>query len=195
MKKSILLFLLTFISFQLSQAQITKEDYKSVIPYLQDEDWKAAYKMTSKMLEKADADTSEYKQMVAYFNIYAAVGLTSEKKMDRKKLAEVVGKYKDQPIFLAGHLASPNQKNTLNKTFLSKRDGATNGFTIVTNRKMKVLIMEDINFKKPFDPAPYVGSFVRCGGILKDFKISEGMDVNDWVINLTVSDAFIRRTK
>lgn len=196
MKKSILLFLLCFATFQISQAQkITQEDYKSIIPFLQAEDWKSAYKMSSKLLEKASADTSEYKTMVVYFNIYAAAGMTSENKMNRNKLKEVVDKYKGQPIFMAGHLASKDGKNTLNKTFLSTTDGKSNGFTIVTNRALKIILLEDIALTKQIDPAFYAGSTVRCGGILKELEVNPDKNNNDWIIKLTISNGFIRRTK
>lgn len=194
MKKSIL-FLLFLIGFQVTQAQITKEDYKSIIPLLQAEDWKGAYKLSSKLLKDNPADTSEYKTMVVYLNIYAATGMAAENKIDRKKLNEIVSQYKNQLVFLAGHLASKDDKNTMNKTMLSSVNGKSNGFTTITNKQFKVMLVEDISFAKTFDPAFYQGSFVRCGGKLAEIEVNMDKTNNEWLVKLTVTDAFIRRTK
>lgn len=194
--KKIILFLLVFSSFTALQAQqITQEDYSSIIPFVKSEDWKSAFKMSSKLLNKAQNDTSEFKSMVAYLNIYAATGLTSEGKMSRNKLSEIALKYKGQSIFMAGHLASKDGRNTLNKTFLSILDGKSQGFTIITNNSAKILLLEDISFAKNVDPSFYAGSYVRCGGLLKDIEVNPDKNNTDWILKLTVTDSFIRRTK
>jgi len=194
--KKIILFLLVFSSFTALQAQqITQEDYKSIIPFVQSEDWKSAFKMSSKLLEKAQNDTSEFKSMVSYLNIYAAAGMVSIGKMNIKKLSEITMKYKGQAIFMAGHIASKDGKNTLNKTFLSVLEGKSQGFTIVTDKRAKILLLEDIAFAKDVDPSFYTGSYVRCGGLLKDIEVNTDKNNTDWILKLTVSNAFIRRTK
>lgn len=194
MKKSILL-LLCVLGLQMAQAQITKEDYKSIIPFLQAEDWKDAYKASSKLLKDNASDTSEYKSMVAYFNVYAAAGMASDGKMKRAKLQEIVAQYKGQKIFMAGHIASKDGRNTLNKTFLSSSAQSSNGFTTVTNKKLKTLLMEDITFAKKLDLEYYFGSTVRCGGTLTDFEVNLDEKNTDWLVKFNVSEGFIRRTK
>lgn len=194
MKKSIL-FLLFVLGFQLAQAQITKEDYKSIIPYLQTEDWKGAFKATNKLLKNAEADTSEYKSMVVYFNIYAATGLTSEGKMKLEEYKELVTKYKGQRIFLAGHLASRDARNTLNKTFITSSTNGSSAVTSVTTSKLRPLMLEQTDFSKKLDLEYYFGTTIRCGGILKDVEVNMDKESKEWLLKIFVSDGFIRRTK
>lgn len=194
MKKSILL-LLCVLGLQMAQAQITKEDYKSLIPHLQKEDWKAAYKASAKLLSNAQSDTSEYKQMVAYFNIYAAAGMTADGKMKREKLQELVAKFKGEKIFLAGHIASRDMRNTLNKTFISTGDATSSAVTSVTNSKLQPLMLEQVTFNQKLDLEFYFGTTVRCGGVLSDFEINQDQANKEWLVKLFVTEGFIRRTK
>lgn len=189
-------FLLLLLPFQLMQAQITKEDYDYAVNYIQSENWSKAYKVTNKLLEANGNDTSEYHQMVVYLNIYAATGLTAKGKMKQAELLETVSKYKGQPIFLAGHIASMDMLNTLNKTLLTTKNGKSNGFTIVTNKSLQILMLEDITFAKTVDPSYYWLHTARCGGILSNVELNtDETTTKDWILKLTVSNGFVRRTK
>jgi hypothetical protein len=146
-------------------------------------------------LAKAEGDNSEYHQMVAYINIYSAAALTSQGKMTRAELKELVTKYKNQTIFMSGHIASVNPKNTLNKTFLSNAGEKTTGYTAIATSDFKIIMAEDIRFNEKLDLNYYFASTVRCGGKLSDFEVNMNENDPSWILKITVSDAFIRRTK
>ncbi len=193
MKKFLLLFVFA-IGLNAVNAQITDNEYKDLVVYLKSYKYKKAYKVSNKLLEKANSD-SEYKQMVAYINIYTATILTSNGKMTRKELNDIVNKYKGQTIFMSGHIASVNPKNSLNKTFLSNAGEKTTGYTVIPNTSYEIMMTEDITFKQKLDLDYYFASTVRCGGKLADYEVNMDETNNEWILKLKVTDAFIRRTK
>ncbi len=194
MKKFLLLFVFA-IGINAANAQITDNDYKDLVTYLKSYDYKKAYKVSNKLLEKANGNQSEYEQMTAYINIYSATVLTSNGKMTRKELNDLVSKYKGQTIFMSGHVASVNPKNSLNKTFLSNAGDYTTGYTVIPNLNYDIMMTEDISFKEKLDLNYYFASTVRCGGKLTDYEVNMDETNDDWILKIKVTDAFIRRTK
>ncbi len=196
MKKIIFLFA-TFLFAQVLQAQITDEDYRSIIPYLQAENWKKAYTLSTKLLQDtpADADSSEYRSMVVYCRIYAAAGMASQGKMNCQKLLETLNEHKGQAIFLAGHLASNDRRNTLNKTFLTFTDGKTSAFTTVTSSRLKIILLEEIELAQAVNPETYAGSTVRCGGTLAGISLLNGSSNKECVLKIRVTNGFVRLTR
>lgn len=103
MKKwlSLLLILFCFIK---SQAQtVSYNDFKKLIPYLQAEDWKNAYRISSDLLSSSEKDTSDYRAIVLYANILSASGMVTQRLMTFEQLEKAISKYKGHKILFSSH--------------------------------------------------------------------------------------------
>ena len=72
MKKCLSFIVLLFIAL-CSQAQtVSYEDFKTLIPFLQKEDWKNVYEKSEKLLSSSVKDTSDFRAIILYANILSA---------------------------------------------------------------------------------------------------------------------------
>ncbi|MBN1463000.1 MAG: hypothetical protein JXQ69_05535 [Paludibacteraceae bacterium] len=189
--KKLILSLLVVVSFSAMQAQITDDDYKSLLPYLKAENWKGAYKKSTKMLKNVDDDSSENAALVRFVNFYSAAGMVKQGKMEFEKMKQIAQQWKGKNMLSADFVASMNPQNTLNKTFFSNFDGANKGFTTVTDKFGKIILFLEYDFVKSIDPKALHGTIVSCGGVMNDIEVNPQMKT-DWIIKIKVSNAFIR---
>lgn len=190
--KKIILSLLVLFSFSLVNAQITDDQYKSLIPYIKAEDWNGAYKSSSKMLKDIGDDNSDNVCLVRFINVYAAAGLVKIEKMKFNKLQNIVDALKGKKILSPDFLASMNPQNTLNKTFFSNFDGLNKGFTTVANKFGKIILYVEYDLTEKIDPRALHGKIVSCGGVIKDIEVNPEKKT-DWILKIKVSEAFIRK--
>lgn len=189
--KKIILSLLVLFSFSVIQAQITDDQYKSLIPIIKTENWKEAFKASSKILKDAAEDKSENAGLVRFLNVYAAAGMVKDGSMKFEKMQKIANKIMGKNILSANFMASMNPQNTLNKTLFTNFDAANKGFTIVTNKFGKIIFYVEYDIVKDIDPKSLHGTMVSCGGVIKEVEINPDKKT-DWILKIRVADAFIR---
>jgi hypothetical protein len=103
MKK--LFILLLFISFEttLCAQVISYEDFKSVIPLIQKEDFKGAFEKTSSLLNTTQNDSSDFRGIITYMNIYSSAGMVSLKQMSHDDFQKNAKKFIGQKIVMSAH--------------------------------------------------------------------------------------------
>ncbi len=189
MKKIILLFLVG--TLQCFSQTISYENFKSLIPYLQIEDWDSAFKESEILLNNVEKDSSEFKAITIYINIYSAAGMVANGKMTYEELEKKIMLFQGQNIIMLAHPIRKEKDSSLNFTKLISSKEA---FTIAANKKgINILCFEKIYFKEDINIQELNDPFIRCGGILD--KIEMNPNKSDiWILRLTVKDAFVRKT-
>lgn len=174
---------------------VTYDDFRSLIPYLQKEEWKPAFEESSKLLQSAEKDTSEFKAIVLYINIFSAAGMVTEGKMTYDKLEKNIMRHKGQKIIMSAHPVT-TRDGALGQTKFTISDTANEAFTAATNAKgINILCFEKFLLKDKIDLTEFPDrSFVRCGGTLEKIETNPNKSLI-WILRLTVKEAFARRTK
>lgn len=70
MKNRLFVFCISCISF-LAQTQVTRSDFKSLIPSIEKEDWKYVFKRSGALLEANPRDSSEMHAMMVYIRLFS----------------------------------------------------------------------------------------------------------------------------
>ncbi|MDP4208909.1 MAG: hypothetical protein Q8928_08860 [Bacteroidota bacterium] len=191
--KRILTALVFVFGLTMMQAQtVTYEDFKGLIPYLKTEDWKSAFQESSKLLKAADHDTSDFKAIVLYVNIFSAAGMVVNEQMTYKELENNIMQFKGQKIIMSAHPLTIKD-GSLNCLKFSVSDTTNEAFTSSTNAKgTNILCFERFHFKDKQNPANFGNSFVRCGGTLDKIELNPNKSMI-WILRLTVKNAFARK--
>ena len=183
---------LAFGLYHASAQVISYEDFKTIIPSLQSEDFKEAFLKTDKLLKSTKNDTSDLRGIVTYIDIWSSAGLVSLGQMKYEEFEKNAKQYIGQLLVMPGHPCVDSSKFTANAlTFISK-NGALIGMTTSANHKgTTILCFEYFKFHDTIDPAGYIGTNVRTGGILKSIEINPNRSTV-WISRLNVEEAFVR---
>ncbi len=194
MKFFLTALILTSVFFKSSAQIITYDNFKSLIPHLQKEDWKTAFEESSKLIKSTEKDTSDFKAIVVYINILSAAGMVTKKEMTFKQLEKAILNFKGQKIIMSAHPITIKD-GALNQTKFSVSDTTNEAFTAATNDKgTNILCFEKFLFKEKITLDEFSEkSFVRCGGILEKIETNPNKSVV-WILRLTVKEAFARKT-
>ncbi len=191
MKKLLVLLLITISSSTFAQ-KLTYDDFKSIIPFLQKEDFKGAFEKTNTLLKKGKADTSDIKAQISYMNIYSAAGMVSKGEMSYDNLEKNMNKFVGKQLKMPGHPCVDSTKQAWNSFQFITQDGILKGMTMGTNRlNTSILLFEYYEFAETLDPNDYIGENVRCGGILKSFEINPNKS-GIWIVRIHISEAYVR---
>lgn len=193
MKRTILL--LSFICLQtiLVAQTVSYDDFRSIIPFLQKEDFASAYKASTKILNTTENDSSDLRGIVTYINIYAAAGMVSKGEMSydafEKNSKQFIGHY----LVMSAHPCVDSGKLAYNSlSFFRDDSGRLKGRTTTTNNKAtSILLFEYFDFAETVDPQAYIGKNVRCGGILEELKPNPNKSTVV-IGRLYIKNAFIR---
>lgn len=193
MKRTIL-----FFSFVLSQVitaaqTVSQDDFRSIIPFLQKEDFKSAFDASTQILNATINDSSDLRGIVTYINLYSSAGMVSKGEMSydafEKNSKQFIGHY----LVMSAHPCVDSGKLAYNSlSFFRDENGRLKGQTTTANNKAtSILLFEYFDFAEPIDPQAYIGKNVRCGGILEDFKPNPNKSI---VIigRMYIKNAFIR---
>lgn len=194
MTKLMLSFLASLIFATSSFGQtITYENFKEIIPFLQQEDFKSAYEKTSKLLSTTTNDNSDIRGMVTYMNIFSAAAMVTLDQMTFDEFEKVVTNYKGQYIVMPAHPCVEREGEAFNSLQLSKNeDGKLQGMTISANtNKTSIFCFEYFDYAGNIDPNELIGKTIRCGGVLKSIEVNPNKS-KIWVVRLRVSNAFAR---
>jgi len=161
------LFIVTIIYGQ----TITYDDFRSVIPFLQKEDFKDAFEITNQLLGSTQNDSSDLRGIVTYMNIFSSAGMVSQKQMSYDDFSKNANKYVGRYIVMPIHPCIDSSKNGFNSLQFITQDGQLQGMTVASNNKgISILCFEYFKYADTIKPGDYIGKTVRCGGILESFS-------------------------
>src|SRR5882757_1661499 len=82
---------------------ITYDNLKTVIPYLQKEDFKSVFSKTNQLLSATQNDSSDLRGVITYMNIFSSAGMVSLGQMTYDDFSKNTNKYVGQYIVMAAH--------------------------------------------------------------------------------------------
>ena len=130
--KKILTLIILFAGLNQSFGQtLSYDDFNSLIPYLKTEDWKSAFKESSKLLKSTDKDTSEFHAIILYINIFSAAGMVTKNQMTYKELEKNVMKFQGQKIIMSAHPVT-SKDGALSQLKFEITDSTNTAFTSAT---------------------------------------------------------------
>ncbi|MGL4631564.1 MAG: hypothetical protein ACRCVT_10200 [Leadbetterella sp.] len=191
------LFFLLFVFFSTlknSYCQtITYEDFKEVIPFLEKEEYKEAYKLTKKLLKNTVNDSSDLRGIVTYMNLFSASGMVIKDQMKHVEFEKISKEFIGQYVVMSAHPCIDSAANGFNSIqFRSKGNDTYEGTTIATNHKaINILFFEYFDYKENPHPSELIGKNVRCGGILSSGEINQNKS-KIWIARIRIKDAFAR---
>lgn len=188
-------FLISFILFQFVAAAqtVSYDDFRSIIPFLQKEDFKSAFNASKKILNETIYDSSDLRGIVTYINLYSSAGMVSKGEMSyddfEKNSKQFIGQY----LVMSAHPCVDSGKLAYNSlSFFRDENGRVKGRTTTANSKAtSILLFEYFDFAEAVDPQAYIGKNVRCGGILEDLKPNPNKSIV-LIGRMYIKNAFIR---
>ncbi|MCS3795186.1 hypothetical protein [Niastella sp. OAS944] len=171
---------------------ITYDDFKSVIPFLQKEDFKGAFEKTSQLLSSTQNDSSDLRGIVTYMNIFSAAGMVSLDQMTHADLLKNANKFVGQRLVMSAHPCIDSSSKGYNSLQFVTNDGQLQGMTITANnQKTNILCFEYFKYSDPINPSALIGKNVRCGGTLSSVEVNPN-NSKVWISRLHVNNAFAR---
>jgi hypothetical protein len=182
------LYLTTFFLFMyaaLSAQELSQDDFKSLIPYLQKQDYKGAFEKSEALLEKSAADTSDAHAQIAYVNVYASAGMVTVDQMTHKDFEKNIKQFIGQKMKMPGHpYVEDTVKVAFNSFKLIRDKEKVKGFTMTANqKKTNILLFEYYNFEQAPDPKDFAGKTVRTSGILESYEVNPNAS-KTWIARL-----------
>ncbi len=173
---------------------ITYDDFKSLIPYVQQEDYKEAFQRSAKALSGTQNDSSDLRGIVTYLNIYSAAGMVTMHQMSYPGFQKNAGKFIGQLLVMAAHPCVDSSANANNSLKFITRNGRLQGMVISGNRNgTSILLFEYFDFEEPINSKEFVGKNIRTGGILESVEINPNQS-GIWVARIHIRHAFARET-
>jgi hypothetical protein len=194
MKKIIVvIFIISQTSF--FAQELTYDNFKSIIPFLKTEDYKGAFIRTEELLNYTKSDTTDLRAQVSYMNIYSSAGMVTLKQMSSSDFEKNLKKFIGKKLKMPGHPCLDSiVKAAFNSfQFIKKEDKELHGYTMTANKeKVNILLFEYYNFKEKYNPEDFIGSNVRCSGILESFEVNPSKSLI-WIGRLHISNAVVKR--
>jgi hypothetical protein len=192
MKIFITAIILLFGLFQSFGQSLTDNDFNSLIPSLQKEDWKTAFTLSSKLLKSNKDDTSGYHAKILYINIFSAAGMVAAGDMSYGTLTKSIMKYQGQKVIMAYHPVSDNIP--LSATSLTVNDSVNQAFTSASNLSgTSIFCFETFELKDKINISDFPeNSLVQCSGTLEKIEANPNKS-KIWILKLIVTNASIRK--
>lgn len=192
MKFLLTLFLPLIIATTSYGQVITYEAFKSVIPYLQKEDFKGAFEKTSQLLSSTQNDSSDLRGIVTYMNIFSAAGMVTLDQMTHDDFLKCANKYVGQRLVMSAHPCIDSSSKGYNSLQFVTTDGELKGMTITANnKKTNILCFEYFKYADGINPAELIGKNIRCGGTLASVEVNPN-NSKIWISKLHIDNAFAR---
>jgi len=171
---------------------ISYEDFKTVIPFLQKEDFKGAFEKTNQLLNSTQNDSSDLRGIVTYMNIFSAAGMITLEQMTHEDFLKNANKYIGQTLVMSAHPCIDSSVQGYNSLKFVTQDGQLQGMTITANNtKTSILCFEYFKYSEPINPADLIGKNVRCGGTLESVEVNPNKS-KIWISRLHITNAFAR---
>jgi hypothetical protein len=192
MKPLSLSFFLLMLCTAIHAQVVTYDDFKSVIPLIQQENYKGTFQRTKQILDSTQNDSSDLRGIVTYMNILSAAGMVTRDQMTYDKFLKNANRFIGQRIVMSAHPIADSGKMASNSLQFIKRNGELEGMTVSNTRDgAHILCFEYFSYAEPVDPTVFAGQMVRCGGTLQKVEISPTRS-KIWISRLEISNAFAR---
>lgn len=192
MKYILTLLLPLFVAITSYGQVITYDDFKSVIPFLQKEDFKGAFEKTSLLLSSTQNDSSDLRGIVTYINIFSAAGMVTLDQMTHADFQKNANKFVGQRLVMSAHPCVDSSSQGYNSLQFVTKDGQLQGMTITANnKKTNILCFEYFKYAEPINPSVLIGKNVRCGGTLSSVEVNPN-NSKIWISRLHVDNGFAR---
>jgi hypothetical protein len=191
--KSLLILLIPLIVATTSYGQvITYDDFKTVIPFLQKEDFNGAFDKTNQLLSSTQNDSSDLRGIVTYMNIFSAAGMVTLDQMTHADFLKNANKYVGQRLVMSAHPCIDSTSQDYNSLKFVTVDGQLQGMTITANnKKTNILCFEYFKYADSINPSEFIGKNVRCGGTLEAVEVNPN-NSKIWISRLHITNAFAR---
>ena len=187
----VLFFTLNFGANSFSQV-LTYDDFKKIIPFLQKEDFKGAFEKTMQLLSATENDSSDFRGIVTYMNIFSAAGMVTLNQMTHENFLKNANKYIGQYIVMSAHPCVDSSKQGFNSLQFFIKDGQIQGSTISSNNTgTSILCFEYFKYQNTINPSEFIGKNVRSGGTLELVEINPNKS-KIWISRLHITNAFAR---
>ena len=171
---------------------ISYDDFKTVIPFLQKEDFKGAFEKTSKLLVATENDSSDLRGIITYMNIFSSAGMVTLDQITHDDFLKNANKYLGQKVVMSAHPFVDSSSQGYNSLKLTMQDGTLQGMTITANNSKKnILCFEYFKYVDEINPADFIGKNVCSGGTLESLEINPNKS-KVWISRLHITNAFTR---
>ena len=171
---------------------ISYDDFKTVIPFLQKEDFKGAYEKTNQLLTMSPYDSSDLRGIVTYMNIFSAAGMVTLDQMTHSDFLKNANRFIGQRLVMSAHPCIDSSVQAFNSLKFVTQDGSIHGMTISSNNaKTNILCFEYFKYLQEINPSEFIGKNVRSGGTLASIEINPNKS-KVWISRLHIKDAFAR---
>jgi hypothetical protein len=192
--KFLAIYILILLPGVIGAQVLTHDDFKSVVPYLQREDFKSAFQKTNQLLEETQNDSSDIRGIVTYINIFSAAGMVATDQMTYDDFAKNANRHIGQRLVMPAHPCIDSAALGYNTLKFIIHNGMLKGMTTTANQsKTTILCFEYFVYKEPVNPTRYIGRNVRCGGILESIEVNPNKS-KIWISRIYIRDAFARIT-
>ncbi|WP_290789822.1 hypothetical protein [Flavihumibacter sp. UBA7668] len=186
-----LLFPLIFSTDSYGQV-ISYNDFKSVIPILQKEDFKGAFDRTSKLQSTTQNDSSDLHGIITYMNLFSSAGMVTHDQMTHADYFKNAKKYIGHRLVMSSHPCIYSSATGYNSLQFVTIDGELIGKTIATNNaKTTIICFEYFTYTDQINPSEFIGKNVRCGGTLNSVEVNP-TNSKVWISRLYIGNAFVR---
>jgi hypothetical protein len=190
--KFLAIYILILLPGVIGAQVLTHDDFKSVVPYLQREDFKSAFQKTNQLLEETQNDSSDIRGIVTYINIFSAAGMVATDQMTYDDFAKNANRHIGQHLVMPAHPCIDSAALGYNTLKFIIHNGMLKGMTTTANQsKTTILCFEYFVYKEPVNPTRYIGRNVRCGGILESIEVNPNKS-KIWISRIYIRDAFAR---
>ena len=173
---------------------IAYEDFKTIIPLVQKEDFKGAFEKTDRLLRTSVNDSSDLRGIVTYMNIFSAAGMVTLDQMSHSDFMKNANQYVGQRLVMSAHPCVDSTSQGFNTLKFVTVDGQVQGMTMTANStKTNILCFEYFKYSDPINAADLVGKNVRCGGTLEKVEVNPNAS-KIWISRLHITNAFARAT-
>jgi len=171
---------------------ISYDDFKTVIPFLQKEDFKGAFERTNQLLNTTQNDSSDLRGIVTYMNIFSAAGMVSLDQMTHDDFLKNANKYVGQRLVMSAHPCIDSTAIGFNSLqFRMSGEKLQGSTTSANNSKTSILCFEYFKYAEEINPADFIGKNVRCGGTLESVEVNPNKSTI-WISRIFIANAFAR---
>ncbi|MCS3529533.1 hypothetical protein [Chryseobacterium sp. JUb7] len=173
MKKLIISFCFLLFTVGFAQNSNFKQDYNSLITYLEKENWTESEQLSQKLLQLAEAapNMQNEKMVLRYMYLYSNVGLLNENKISKEEALKKVQFLQGKEMIMPSH---PFKQNCYNNCTSLKDDDKNTFFTGVNNKKItQILSFEYVHIPNGIKESAeeLEGKIIRLKGILKEITV------------------------